>query len=180
MQTKPRYVTSTWKALEAILWMASKKPGFDIYHIVKAAYFADKYHVSTYGRPIVGDSYSAAPYGPLPLVMYGLLKREPIELLALDGNGEVPFIVDGRFRVTATRDPNLNRLSKTDTEALGVGVDHVAGMTFDAIYRETHDDPAYINADGSRMDYRDFISDEDPAKDKKAELISETAEFAVF
>lgn len=180
MQTKPNYMPNTAKALEVILWIVQRRPGFDIYHIVKAAYFADKFHVSSYGRPICGETYSAGPYGPLPQVIYGLLKKDPIELLALDGNGELPFSVGARFGVTGSRDPNLSRLSKTDVEALGVGVEHVQDRTFDAIYNETHDDPAYVNADGSRMDYRDFIPNSDPLKPKKAEALAETAAFAVF
>lgn len=180
MSRKPTYILDTAKALESILWIVGRKPGFDIYHIVKAAFFADKHHIATYGRPICGEAYSAGPYGPLPQVMYGLLKRDPIELLALDGNGDVPFVVGSRFRVTGSREPNLRRLSKTDVEALEIGVEHVDGKSFDAIYDETHEDPAYVNAEGSRMDYRDFIPDSDPQKAKKAEIISETAPLAIF
>lgn len=177
---RPQYVPHTAKAVEAILWLVERRPGFDIYHIVKAAYFADKYHIAAYGRPICGDIYSAGPYGPLPQVMYGLLKHDPLELLALEGNGDVPFTVGQRFQVIGTRGPNLRKLSKTDVEALEVGFEHVRDRSFNAIYDETHDDPAYIRADGLRMDYRDFIADEDPRKESKALLIEETAAYAVF
>ena len=53
-------------------------------------------------------------------------------------------------------------------------------MSFEAVFRETHDDPAYLRAEGSRMDYRDFIPDSDPKKADKAKLIEETAPYAVF
>lgn len=176
----PRYVPNVSKALEVILWIASSKPGFDIYHVVKASFFADKFHVAHYGRPICGDSYAAAPWGPLPQVIYNLLRHDPIEMIALDSNGELPFRIDEKHRVFAERDANERRLSKTDVQALTHGVDHVAQLSFEEIYQETHADPAYLNARGMLMDYRDFIPDEDEEKAEKAADIEETAGYAVF
>jgi hypothetical protein len=180
MEFKPSYVTNTVKALEAILWIAEKEPSFDVYHVVKAAYFADKHHIATYGRPVCGDAYSAAPYGPLPQVMYGLLKGEPLELIALDSNGELPFSIASKFTIRPSRGPNLRKLSGTDVEALTIGIEHVRGRSFDAIFHETHEDPAYLRAEGARMDYRDFVPDDDPHKHEKTEIIEETAPYAVF
>jgi len=180
MRHIPRYVPNVSKALEAILWIVSKRPGFDVYHVVKAAFFADKMHLSTYGRPISGDLYSAAPFGPLPQVVYNLLKRDPIEMIALESNGDLPFRVDERHRVYGEREANARRLSETDREALDFGINHVDRRSFEDIYNETHDDPAYVNAEGMQMDYRDFIPDDDELKSEKIEAIEETARFAVF
>jgi hypothetical protein len=180
MRQVPRYVPNVSKALEVILWIASRKPGMDIYHVVKAAFFADREHVSKYGRPISGDSYMAAPFGPLPQVVYNLLRHDPIEMIALDSNGELPFTVDEKHRVYADRDANERRLSKTDIAALEYGVQHVADKSFDEIYRETHADPAYVNAGGMLMDYRDFIPDDDDDRAAKIEDIEDTACYAVF
>jgi hypothetical protein len=176
----PRYAPNAAKALEVILWIVHKRPGIDVYHIVKAAFFADKYHVARFGRPIVGDSYAAAPWGPLPQVIYNLLRRDPIEMIALESNGELPFRIDQGHRVYGDRGPNTRRLSESDMEALDVGVQHVDGKSFEALYQETHADPAYLRAEGGQMDYREFIPDEDELKAEKAEAIAETARFAVF
>lgn len=176
----PRYIPNAQKALEVILWIVTEKPGFDVYHVVKAAFFADKYHLRNYGRPICGDLYSAAPFGPLPQVVYNLLKRDPIEMIALDSNGNLPLTIDNAHRVYGEREPNLRRLSETDREALKFGVKHVDGRRFDDIYGETHDDPAYFKAEGLQMDYRDFLAEDDPLRDDKAEMIEETARSAVF
>ncbi|TWG90354.1 uncharacterized protein DUF4065 [Mesorhizobium sp. J18] len=176
----PRYIPNASKALEVILWIVHRKPGFDIYRIVKTAFFADKMHVASFGRPICGDTYAAAPWGPLPQVIYNLLRHDPIEMIALQSNGELPFRVDERHRVFGEREPNLRRLSESDVEALEFGVRHVEKMSFEEIYQETHADPAYINAGGSQMDYRDFIPDDDQAKAEKVEAIEETAPYAVF
>jgi hypothetical protein len=152
----------------------------DVYHVVKAAFFADKMHVAAYGRPICGDSYAAAPWGPLPQVIYNLLRHDPIELIALDSNGDLPFRVDAKHRVYADREANLRRLSASDVEALEIGVTHVQDKSFEDLYQETHADPAYINAHGAQMDYRDFIPNDDAHKADKAEAIEETARYAVF
>jgi hypothetical protein len=181
MRQIPRYIPNVSKALEVILWIASRAPGMDVYHVVKASFFADKEHIAKYGRPICGDSYSAAPFGPLPQVIYNLLRHDPIEMIALDTNGELPFTVDKKHRVYADREANERRLSKTDIAALEHGVQRVAGMSFEEIYQETHADPAYINASGGLlMDYRDFIPDDDDDKAAKAEDIEDTACYAVF
>ena len=177
----PRYVPNTSKALEVILWLASREPGIDIYHLVKAAFFADKKHVSEYGRPIVGDTYDAREYGPLPRVIYGLLRFEPLEILAAGTNGVLPFNVDSRdFKVTPERDPNLRKLSESDQEALQYGLDSVRGTTFDELVDITHSDPAFLNARGGTLDYRDFIPEDDPERDSKAEDLSDVAHCSVF
>jgi len=180
MNSIPRYAPDVSKALEVILWIARERPGFDVYHIVKAVYFADKKHISEFGRPILGDDYEAAWFGPLPQVVYGLLRHDPISLLALGNAGPLPFKVDDAHRVFAHRDPNLRRLSESDVDALRFGVQGVDGKTFNELYEETHKDPAYLRAQGGRMDYRDFLPDDDPDKAEKAAYISEAAAESVF
>jgi len=180
MSKVPRYIPATSKVLEALLVIVVDQQGIDIYHLVKAAYFADKYHLERYGRPIAGDSYQAAPYGPLAQVAYGLLKHDPIEMLALQTNGKLPFSVDERFHVYAQREANTRLLSRTDLEALVGGSAHVRGRSFDELYEETHADPAYANAMGGLMDYRDFIAEDDPQGDAKRSAIADSAALAVF
>lgn len=176
----PRYIPSVSKALEVILWLADERPGIDVYHLVKAAFFADKFHIAEWGRPIIGDAYRAAPFGPLPQVVYGLLRHQPIEMLALGNNGPLPFSVDQAHRVYREREPNLARLSKSDLDALSYGLREVDGLSFDDLVALTHDDPAYVNALAGMMDYRDFIPEDDPKRAAKIEYIEEVASVAVL
>jgi uncharacterized phage-associated protein len=176
-----KYVPSVAKALEVILWLAESKSGIDIYHIVKSAFYADKYHVTKYGRPLFGDLYRAAWFGPLPQVIYGLLRYEPIEILALNSNGALPFRVEsGSFRVYADRGPNTKRLSASDVEALEHGLKEAGDSSFDELMERTHRDPAYLNAVAGSMDYRDFIPKNDPQREKKIEYLEDVAPFAVL
>jgi antitoxin SocA-like protein len=175
-----RYLPSVAKALEVILWIAARRAGYDIYHVVKTAFYADKFHISKYGRPIIGDVYRAAWFGPLPQVVYGLLRHQPMEMLALGNSGPLPFHVDNAYRVYGEREPNMNRLSASDVEGLEYGLTEVDGTSFDELYFKTHDDPAYINAIAGMMDYRDFIPADDPDREAKIEYLEEVSRVAVL
>jgi hypothetical protein len=175
------YIPSVTKALEVILWLADQRKGIDIYRLVKASFFADKYHVTQFGRPIVGDVYRAAWFGPLPQVIYGLLRHEPMEILALGNKGPLPFDVDdASFGVHPQREPNMERLSESDIEALAHGLSEIEGKSFDELVEETHRDPAYRNARSGTMDYRDFIPEDDPRRREKIAYMEEVANVAVF
>jgi len=175
-----RYIPSVAKALEVILWLAERKSGIDLIHLVKSAFYADKYHVAQYGRPITGDIYRAAWFGPLPQVIYGLLRHEPMEMLALGTNGPLPFKIDDAYRVYPERGPNMSKLSASDIEALELGIKEVDGTSFDELVARTHRDPAYLNAFAGAMDYRDFIPQDDPKRKEKISYLEEVAPFAVL
>ena len=171
-----RYAVNTSKALEAILWLANERPGIDVYHVVKAAFYADKDHLNRYGRPVTGDDYKADQFGPLGDVVYGLLKGDPLEILALQSNGKLPFTVDDEaWRVNADRGPNLEKLSSSDVESLRVGLDLVADRSFDELFQLSHREQAYIAADGGRMRYEDLLDPKDPLRKEKAADLAETA-----
>jgi uncharacterized phage-associated protein len=175
-----RYAVRTGKVLEAIVWLAAASPEIDIYHLVKAAFYADKYHLNRYGRPLAGDDYQADIYGPLGQCVYRLLKGDPIEMLALGGNGILPFKVGDQWRVTADREANTRILSVSDVEALRHGLDVVQPCTFDELVDMTHEEKAYIAANGGRMRYEDLLDEDDPQRDQKAEDLAGTARFAVL
>ena len=137
-------------------------------------------HIAEYGRPIVGDDYEAREYGPLPRVIYGLLKHEPLEILAAGTNGVLPFKINRDFTVQPDREPNLRKLSESDQEALQHGLDFVRGKSFDELVDITHNDPAYLNAEGGMLDYRDFIPEDDPERESKAQDLCEVARYSVF
>ena len=180
MTNAPRYLPQVSKALEVALWIANDQPGIDVYHLVKAAYFADKIHVAEHGRPLTGDAYRAFWFGPLPQVVYGLVRHEPFEMLALGNSGPPPIRLDEAARVCVEREPNLRALSDSDIDALRRAVDHVKGRSFQELFDETHADPAYLNADGALIDTRDFLSASDPDREDKARAMVETAPYAVF
>ncbi len=171
-----RFIPTTAKALECILWLANAQPDIDIYHIVKAVYFAEVEHLNQWGRPIVGDEYRADTYGPLGRTIYGLLRNDPLEQLALGSNGPLPFIIGPRWTVRAGRDANEAVLSESDVEALRHGLDHVREMSFDALVEETHGHLAYRRAAGARMRYEDLLDESGPSyQERLADLVANAA-----
>jgi uncharacterized phage-associated protein len=176
-----RYVPDTAKVLEVILWLATERPGIDVYRVVKCAYYADKRHLNLYGRPIAGDWYEADEYGPLGQCIYGLLRGRPLEALALELNGgPVPLSVGQQDHVVvAERDPNLAKLSTSDTEALRWAVENYAHLSFRELLELSHEEEAYQKADGGRMRYEDML-DPAPDRDRKALELAENARHAVF
>ena len=176
-----QYAVATSKALEVILWLANERPGIDIYHIVKAAYFADRQHVNDHGRPIFGENYQADRYGPKGSAVYGLLQNDPLEQLALGSNGPLPFTVDPRgWSVRADRGANEALLSKSDVDALRKALNHVADLSFAELVEITHDDPAYRAANGGRMRYEDMLDWNDPEHEALAEELSDSSRHMVF
>lgn len=177
-----RYAVNTAKAVETILWLANAKPGIDIYHVVKCAFFADKDHLNRYGRPIAGDDYDADTYGPLGRVIYRLFRRDPIEMLALGSNGTLPFRVvdEAQWVVEADREANTRLLSQSDIEALQKALDEVGDLSFDELVERTHREPAYVAANGGRMRYEDLLDPDDPYRAEKAADLADAARHAVF
>jgi uncharacterized phage-associated protein len=54
------------KATQAINFLAKKEGGkIDKLKLMKLIYFAERYHLRKYGRPITNDTYWAMPYGPV-------------------------------------------------------------------------------------------------------------------
>ena len=98
------------KAIEAILYLAQKVSGPDIYGICKLLYLVDKTSLEKYGRFIFGESYFAMKEGPTPSNVYDLLKqvaKKPVYGLSVEGNQVIPL-----------RNPDLDYLSESDIECL--------------------------------------------------------------
>jgi uncharacterized phage-associated protein len=164
--------TNIRKALEVIVWCAQKRETVDFHTVLKVLFGADLYHLNKYGRPIVGDTYSALDYGPVPQTTYDLLKREPLALEEL-GTATLPFEVEGSYRVRATRPPDLSLLSRSDIEALEDGWRRFGRLGFADRTRESHQHPAWRNARAAgvqSMDYADFLEGENATPDAIADL----------
>ena len=175
-----RYAVHTQKALEAILFVSNASPGMDVYHVARAVFDAERYHLNKYGRPIAGDDYQADTYGPLGRTVYGLVTNDPIAMLALGTNGPLPFNIMDGWRVAAGRDANVRLLSESDREALAQAVAKVAGHSFGELVTEARADKAYAAANGGPIHYEDMLSGDDPDHAGKAADLKESAPFAVF
>jgi uncharacterized phage-associated protein len=154
-----KFRTNVAKALEVILWFAAKRPGIDFHAILKLLFFADKRHLNTWGRPIVGDRYCALPYGPVAQTTYDLLKRDPLAMEVLQVE-DLPFEVQNRYRVRPLRTPDFTKFSESDIEVLEEIWAQYGQLNFNELTRASHDDPAYKKAEQEGravMFYADFL-----------------------
>lgn len=167
-----QFRTNIRKALEVILWCAERRGAVDFHTVLKVLFGADLFHLNEYGRPVVGDTYNALPYGPVPQTTYDILKREPLALEAL-GTDTLPFSVEGGYNVRPKRAPDLSVFSKSDLEALEHGWRRFGTLGFSARTYESHQHAAWRNAfEAGRqgMDYADFLEGENATPEAIADL----------
>lgn len=98
------------KAIEVIVYLASKITNSEVYSICKLLYLADKTNLEKYGRFIFGETYCALEEGATPSNAYDLLKDKP-------ESTRDAFVVEG-YRVRALRRASIEYLSRSDLESL--------------------------------------------------------------
>jgi uncharacterized phage-associated protein len=164
------------KAVEAIVYIASKFPGVGRFHAAKVLYFAELKHLRAYGRPIVGDRYIAMDNGPVPSFAYDVLKGTtgPEDRALVEG--ALSSAKAARYPTyNAAREPNLDFFSATDLECLDDAIAHCRSRTFGEISDETHKHPAWARAaDNGPMTYDDMLYGADP------EVIEDAKVFAQY
>jgi hypothetical protein len=61
-----KFAISPGKTLEAMAFVAKHNPGLSPKYVSKIFFYAEKWHLNRYGRPIVADTYIAMSQGPVP------------------------------------------------------------------------------------------------------------------
>lgn len=174
------------KAIEILVWIATERRGLDFYRILKVLFYADKWHLVRYGRPVLGDRYVAMENGPVPSAVYDMLKREPflapeiLDFLTAAIRVERP---DGIPRVFPCegRTADMRLLSQTDVEALRLSLKKYGAMSFGELKRLTHAERAYIEAPlNGEMSYALMIDDNVPNRDALISQLVESCHSASF
>lgn len=130
------------KSMEAVLYISQKIGGRkDMHKIFKTLYFADKAHLSRYGRSITGDSYIAMSYGPVPSRTDDIFKAvrgdSYFSNRAEELKGYFHFI--NKYVIEADKDADLDYLSDTDVECLDYAINKCKGKTFGELTEMSHD-----------------------------------------
>lgn len=167
------------KGVEALTYIASRWPDVTAFFAAKILFFAEKYHLNRYARPIVADTFIAMPNGPVPSTLYDFIKGR------LDNAGD-PEAVTTAFtvaqapwpRVNALRDANTTILSESDIECLEEAIEFCRVRNFGTLSNLTHQERAWLEAPANgAMDYEAMIEDDNPSRD---EIIEEAKEFAFY
>jgi uncharacterized phage-associated protein len=184
-----RFRMNERKALEAVVWLLNQKPGMTRYNLAKILYYADKWHLEEYGRPITGDRYIAMQEGMVPSQILDMLERDGRTLQPEDIEIILEAIEryqnDERYEAyRPRRDPEVEYLSRSDIECLRRALDAYGNLSFQDLRDLAHHDPAWKSAwdekHNSEMDYEDIIGVDHPKRDQLIERLRETSGRLVF
>lgn len=136
------------KALELILYAASRLQHPGLHSVSKVLYFADKDHLARYGRFMAGDRYVAMKHGPVPSGAYDIIKcvRDgPTRFFNLPGAADA-FSVQNDRDIVALRDADQDALSDSERACLDDAIERYGRLPFGRLTEVSHDD-AWESAD---------------------------------
>lgn len=158
------------KATQVINYLAKKEGGqIDKLKLIKLAYFADRYHLRKYGRPIANDTYFAMPLGPV-----GSSVKDIVEFSDFLAEEEVAYAQQYVARgarpntIVSVADVDVGVFSKSDLEALDFSYTQFGQLAVLRLVDATHRYPewekykaAFDAKETTRepMTYRDFFLD---------------------
>lgn len=162
------------KSTQAINYFARKKEGkINKMKAIKLIFFADRYHLRKYGRPVVGDIYWAMKLGPVASNVLDTanfeLHKEPLEY----AKSFISHPVGDKKNITSKKDVDLNVFSQSDIEALEAAYNEFGDKDqFELAEIISHSYPEWVKHKSEidkgkkrvRMDYLDFFLNSKDAK----------------
>ncbi|MBE6328095.1 MAG: DUF4065 domain-containing protein [Bacteroidales bacterium] len=128
------------KATQSILYVANRLERRDLHKIFKILYFAERKHLQDWGMPILGDTYIAMDAGPVPSRVYDILKIVRGDSYMSDTEGlKKMFAIEDWMYVVPLQNADLNKLSKSDIDALDWSVNTYGALSYDEIKEKSHD-----------------------------------------
>lgn len=177
------------KFLASVTYMAQEVHDLTKFRASKLLYFADKFHLTHYGRPIMGDMYVRMDHGPVPSHAYDLMNEiaDPMKIQGLHQTNlgmlrqYLRLQKDGPHPVfEAKKKPNTAALSESDIEALDFAIENYGRLTVSALWRKAHGERAWKETDGHWIDYRLFFDEHDSDQMAVLEFVEEQGEDANF
>lgn len=142
------------KFVNAAAYLAAHCKDLTKMKLAKLLYFADKEHLVTYGRPVIGDRYIKMEYGPVPSMAYDLIKHDERVDVEAQALFDRYFEVAGND-IKAKTAPNFEYLSASDCEALDSVIAKYGHLTPIQLSKLSHREPAWEKANmNASMDYR--------------------------
>jgi uncharacterized phage-associated protein len=150
--------------LEALLQRVGGE--FNYMALLKLAFFADRYHVRHYARPVSGDVYYAMKLGPVPSNLKDIIDVQ-------DYNKDNIVKSKEYFVKLQSCNIDISQLSKSDIKAIDFAVEKFGNIGRDAfsIAELTHAYPEWnkywAQFEQNRnqridMDYKDFLKNTEP------------------
>lgn len=160
------------KATQSLNFLA-KKAGGSIHKLkaLKLVYFADRYHLRRFGRPVIGDEYLAMQYGPVPSNTKDI--AEMGDFLGKEERDYAKSFIRPitRYTFCSERDVEEKVFSQSDRDALAWAWEKFGKEDRFELAELTHKYPEWKRHEAALkaklvsrapMNYRDFL--EDPPK----------------
>jgi uncharacterized phage-associated protein len=131
-----RFRLNREKALAAAKYLLSKLNGkYNFTALLKLLFFADRYHIRQYIRPVTTDSYVAMPNGPVASFLYDVFK------------GSYPsikdFVREGYDVHLQTEEKQFDELSESDIEALEFALTNFRKFNYSKLINISHEYPEW-------------------------------------
>ena len=129
------------KSLQTVLYVANRLKRKDFHKIFKIIYFADREHLSKYGRPITGDTYIAMKDGPVPSKIDDIFKAvRGDSFFASDATEYAKlFSVHDWWFIKPNKAADLDYLSQSDIEELDDSLAKYGSLSWDEVRERSHD-----------------------------------------
>ncbi len=129
------------KTVNAVLYISKQMERNYFHKIFKILYFADRNHLSDYGRTITGDIYIAMNDGPVPSNLYDIFKSVRGDGFFKDNDDKFSslFAVLNWDIIEARVEPNMRKLSKTDISYLDNSIKEFGVLSWEEIREKSHD-----------------------------------------
>ena len=172
------------KAVQAVNYFASKSGGnINKLKVIKLIYFADRYHLRKYGRPITNDEYFAMEYGPVGSGVKDIAEMTQF-LDPKEKKYASIFINPSINEVKSINSCEIDVFSDSDMEALDFAWDKFGKYDQFDLADITHRYPEWekhrqaLVGDPSRikMSYKDFLDDPSENSEKCHSLDQEEKE----
>lgn len=163
-------------AIAAATYLIKRMPRtIGMHGLAKLLYFADREHLSRYGRFIVGDHYIKMEYGPVPSRIYDGVKaaaapsdqtrRVFVGAALADAFQGALRVSPDHKRIQAVAEPDMDELSESDVECLDWALDRFSGSSFGQLTEVSHG-PAWTAAERHREIDMIAIAEENNASEE--------------
>ena len=167
------------KAIEAMALIAKLLPGVSPLYVSKILFYAEKWHLNRFGRPILADTYIAMPLGPVPSTVKNFIDHNWAWVAKPEQFDEAVRVEkkEGFYRLySGKRAPNTDLLSPSDVACLEEAVKFCSDKKPEELSALTHHEKAWREAPANgAMDYELFIDDDNPNKNAVLAIAKETA-----
>lgn len=143
------------KFVHAAAYLAARCPDMTKMKLFKLLFFADQAHLSSYGRPIIGDTYIKMKNGPVPSEAYDIVKRHAAHSLANK------YLSVSDIHIGVRHPADVRELSESDIEVLDSIIRIHGKRSALELSDLSHRERAWhLAATNAPMDYRLFLNDD--------------------